>query len=153
MVEEQIRIEGRRGGRCPLCHDLLDAGSEELFGCPACETRYHHACARELGGCATLGCASAGVPPPPPRGEPFVLPPERLAAIRNHIAGLEYERMIARSRPEPISLAAMGRVTLVGALALCGVWAWSNQLYVLIPVILFGILGAIFGVQRRRRWR
>lgn len=42
---------------CPLCRDRLDGEVEPLHTCAGCQTQTHLACAKELGGCATLGCA------------------------------------------------------------------------------------------------
>ncbi|MDC3378957.1 hypothetical protein OAX78_01580 [Planctomycetota bacterium] len=40
--------------RCPLCLDDLQALVAEV--CAGCGTAHHTVCARELGGCAVLGC-------------------------------------------------------------------------------------------------
>lgn len=46
--------QGREPADCPYCRDRL-AG--ELARCAGCGTALHAACAEELGGCTTLGCA------------------------------------------------------------------------------------------------
>jgi len=38
---------------------LGDEGAPALAECTGCATTYHRACLRELGGCATAGCAEA----------------------------------------------------------------------------------------------
>jgi hypothetical protein len=56
-----------RGGiglRCPYCHDDL-ARHDERQSCLHCKTAYHADCARELKGCATLGCGEAKHPVDP----------------------------------------------------------------------------------------
>lgn len=61
--------------RCPLCHDALGAVIER---CAGCDTPYHPGCRRELGRCATLGCAEAAAPPrragPRPVRAPWAVP-------------------------------------------------------------------------------
>ena len=55
---EAMRLRTRAGElRCPLCRDRL--GRRQAQACPSCETPYHAACLRELGGCGTLGCAKS----------------------------------------------------------------------------------------------
>ena len=44
--------------RCAVCHTLIEAG-DAVEECPDCRHRYHAVCWRELGGCATFGCARA----------------------------------------------------------------------------------------------
>ncbi len=44
--------------RCAVCHTRIEAG-DEVEECPDCRHRYHAVCWRELGGCATFGCARA----------------------------------------------------------------------------------------------
>ena len=43
--------------QCPLCMDVLSA--DDVHTCPSCQTATHRSCARELGGCPTLGCADS----------------------------------------------------------------------------------------------
>jgi Prokaryotic RING finger family 1 len=45
--------------RCPLCRDPVE-DTARLVACDSCQTVYHRACSRELGGCSTLGCVQAG---------------------------------------------------------------------------------------------
>jgi hypothetical protein len=55
----KIRGERRQAAICPFCREAAQglAGLE----CPDCGTRYHRACAEEMGGCATLGCRGAEI--------------------------------------------------------------------------------------------
>lgn len=48
-------IEFQAGQRCPLCH-VEHAPTSEAARCDACGALFHLLCARELGGCSTLGC-------------------------------------------------------------------------------------------------
>lgn len=53
--------------RCAACHTRIEAG-DAAEECPDCRHLYHADCWRELGGCATFGCARAvtGEKPPAP---------------------------------------------------------------------------------------
>jgi hypothetical protein len=55
--ESTLCLRGRATSdeRCPVCHDKLMSG--ELAVCHECGTRHHDECLRELGRCATFGCA------------------------------------------------------------------------------------------------
>lgn len=57
---EKIRLQARALElSCPLCREEL---AEPVYACPACETVFHAGCARQLGGCSTLGCVKQGKP-------------------------------------------------------------------------------------------
>lgn len=57
---EKIRLRARELElSCPLCREDL---VEPVYACPACETVFHAGCARQLGGCSTLGCVKQGKP-------------------------------------------------------------------------------------------
>lgn len=58
----KIRLRGR-DARCPLCRVRHLEGDAETYRCSGCEVRYHSDCARELGGCSTLGCERLGLGP------------------------------------------------------------------------------------------
>ncbi|MGE0707680.1 MAG: hypothetical protein AB7N76_08435 [Planctomycetota bacterium] len=63
MSGERIQLRSRIGeSRCPLCQNSL-AASGERYRCPGCATEFHAECARELGGCSTLGCSRKGEHP------------------------------------------------------------------------------------------
>ena len=53
-----------------------ELGDPATFRCSACKVVYHASCARELGGCGTLGCAQAGVGPDGPVS---------LASLQRHV--------------------------------------------------------------------
>jgi hypothetical protein len=57
-LRAQERLRPDSPSCCALCKAEL--GSEPLHACAGCGTRYHAACALELGGCSTLGCAEFG---------------------------------------------------------------------------------------------
>ena len=48
---------------CPLCLVELDNPEDPTIECPGCQTLYHEDCAKELGGCSTLGCVHKGEAP------------------------------------------------------------------------------------------
>jgi Prokaryotic RING finger family 1 len=53
--------------RCSICYTLMTQG-DPTADCPDCLQHYHRGCWKEIGGCATYGCARAAVaqkPPPP----------------------------------------------------------------------------------------
>jgi hypothetical protein len=57
----QLRAREREGRAvCAYCHDLLGA---EPTRCGGCGAEYHADCRRELGRCATVGCAASAAPP------------------------------------------------------------------------------------------
>jgi hypothetical protein len=55
-VKVELREHGKKGQRCPFCHD--DLGASETWTCPGCSTVHHLECAREGGKCAELGCGA-----------------------------------------------------------------------------------------------
>lgn len=59
----QARLADDGGSVCPLCRTALVDEVLPSEACQACGVRYHEDCARELGGCATPGCARQGEPP------------------------------------------------------------------------------------------
>ncbi|MCO5172272.1 MAG: hypothetical protein M9894_38735 [Planctomycetes bacterium] len=59
----QPRLTDDRAPVCPLCRAALVDEVLPSQGCEGCGVRYHDDCARELGGCATPGCARQGAPP------------------------------------------------------------------------------------------
>jgi hypothetical protein len=55
------------GARCSICYTRIADGTP-AHECPDCRQGYHASCWKEIGGCATYGCASVAVaqkPPPP----------------------------------------------------------------------------------------
>ena len=57
--QQRLRLEPRGSdANCPLCKGPI--AGEETRRCSGCGTLSHEACAREMGGCSTLGCDKAG---------------------------------------------------------------------------------------------
>lgn len=56
LLRLRLWLRGDAIVTCPLCHDLVVEGEDELSDCAGCSVRYHTECRDELGGCATLGC-------------------------------------------------------------------------------------------------
>ena len=65
ISEKDLTISGLT---CPLCRDELLQGittvttalRRSMFQCQSCSTIYHRGCAREMGGCSTIGCSQKG---------------------------------------------------------------------------------------------
>jgi len=65
---ERVRVQSSEGEErgpvlCALCRDALGARAPAAVACAGCGTRFHRACAAELGGCPTIGCGRADAAP------------------------------------------------------------------------------------------
>ncbi len=94
----RFMLIGRRSQRerCAICHDTL---GEQETACAGCGSKTHADCRRELGRCATLGCAAEVAPPGAagPRADGRTGP---------------YSRIIIRAAAATVAL-AMGLVCLL----------------------------------------
>lgn len=112
--------------RCPLCRDHLDLAPRST--CRGCQTAYHSACSRELGGCSTLGCTRRSRRPTPDRKERTLdIPAWRRAALRR-----ETERLAENTRRWQAWQARSGRREWIHGVALAGLgvclvltWIWE----------------------------
>lgn len=133
MIEGLRASERTSEQSCPLCREPVGRAP---WVCAGCEVGYHTACALELGGCATLGCARRGHGPPRTEGERFELSPERRAELATAVADEELaaraRRLAARDELRPPlevpDLASQARVAL----------AW-------LAAAALGLAGAIWG--------
>lgn len=104
----KVRVRDRGVPHCPLCR-VTFGGTVQLYVCEGCNTQYHHDCADELGGCATLGCPRLGVGPE----ESTPADQRWRARARRYRSGARDRRESARRlREEHIQQAAAEGVTV-----------------------------------------
>jgi hypothetical protein len=81
-TRQRIEVEHRQ--RCPLCREGFDAAFARAQ-CQGCQTVYHSNCARELGGCSTMGCERRGQRPRGEIREEVLRSRDRFAAGRRRL--------------------------------------------------------------------
>lgn len=126
--------------RCPLCRDDLDAAPRSV--CRGCQTSYHSACGRELGGCSTLGCSRMSTRPAPYRKERTVeLPPWRREALRRQVREEETRRAQRRREDEGAAerVAEHERRTRTWS-ARSGQRGWANAIATVLFVVFYILL-------------
>ncbi|MEZ6185254.1 MAG: hypothetical protein R3F62_09635 [Planctomycetota bacterium] len=92
-----------------------------MLTCPACATRLHAGCQRELGGCATLGCRGARRADPPDVSFLHGAKAVALAAACAWALATVQGLLLTRHTPTPSDVVAASVTALIVTVAL-GVW-------------------------------
>lgn len=131
------RLIARGDKHCPFCREHINPKVSTHYLCPSCQTEYHRPCARELGGCGTLGCDKRG---------------QFVQAVRP-VSELKSNKARSDREPLPLTGIANNNNILIGGVVIVGLLlsAFTFMVFLGLQQVLGGSSQYSLGKAKQRR--